>query len=80
MFGRNVTVHDEVALSQEELRPDFAVDTAGGRTGYIELKALDKGVPGHPSWRPTAHDRQQGAVRCTAESDLHQRQILVTHS
>ena len=59
IFGRDVIVHDEVTLSEAGCRPDFAVDTAGGRAGYIELKALDKGVPGHPSWRPTAHDRQQ---------------------
>jgi hypothetical protein len=58
ILGRGVVVHDEVTLADLSSRPDFAVDTPGGRIGYIELKALEKGIPGR-SWRPTKHDREQ---------------------
>lgn len=57
ILGRDVVVHDEVPLSDISARPDFAVDTAGGRVGYIELKAFEKGIPGN--WHPTKHDREQ---------------------
>ncbi|MCA1600233.1 MAG: N-6 DNA methylase [Acidobacteria bacterium] len=58
ILGRDVHVHDEVTLSDRTARPDFAVDTTAGRTGYIELKALEKGIP-DKDWRPTKHDREQ---------------------
>jgi hypothetical protein len=57
IVGRDVVVHDEVTLSKLSSRPDFAVDVAGGRLGYIELKAPEKGIP--ENWRPTKHDREQ---------------------
>jgi hypothetical protein len=58
ILGQKVYVHDEVTLSDGSARPDFAVDTAGGRVGYIELKALEKGIP-DKNWRPIKHDRDQ---------------------
>lgn len=58
VLGRDVVVHDEVALSDVSARPDFAVDTPGGRLGYIELKAPEKGIPSK-NWRPSKHDREQ---------------------
>jgi hypothetical protein len=57
ILGPRLTVHDEVRLVEPSCRPDFAVDTPAGRAGYIELKALDKGIP--ENWRPTQHDREQ---------------------
>lgn len=56
-FGFDATVHDEVTLTDIRSRPDIAVDSPGGRIGYIELKAPGKGTP--ETWRPTAHDRDQ---------------------
>jgi hypothetical protein len=59
ILGRNVIVHDEVMLTELSACPDIAVNTAGGRLGYIELKRHGKGVPEHESWRPSQHDRLQ---------------------
>lgn len=56
-LGRSVVVHDEVTLPELSSRPDFAIDTASGRVGHIELKAPEKGIP--ENWRPTPHDRRQ---------------------
>jgi hypothetical protein len=57
ILGPQVVVHDEVTLSEPSCRPDFAVDTPSGRVGYVELKALEKGIP--EDWSPTPHDREQ---------------------
>jgi hypothetical protein len=58
ILGRQVVIHDEVTLSEVSARPDFAVDAPGGRVGFIELKAPEKGIP-TKEWRPTRHDREQ---------------------
>lgn len=58
VLGREVVVHDEVALSEVSARPDFAVDGPSGRVGYVELKAPEKGIPSK-NWRPAKHDREQ---------------------
>ena len=57
LFGMALVVHDEVVLSELRSRPDLAVDSPGGRIGYVELKAPGKGTPNN--WRPNAHDRDQ---------------------
>jgi Type ISP C-terminal specificity domain/N-6 DNA Methylase len=58
IIGREVDVHDEVTVASLRSRPDFAIDVARGRVGYVELKAWDKGVP--ENWKsPTKHDRSQ---------------------
>lgn len=57
ILGRALVVHDEVTLVDLSSRPDFAVDVAGNRLGYLELKAPEKGIP--ENWHPTKHDREQ---------------------
>ncbi len=58
ILGRDVIIHDEVALAELGSRPDFAVDSVSGRLGCIELKSPEKGIPGH-NWRPNKHDKDQ---------------------
>jgi hypothetical protein len=55
----HVVPHGEVRLRHLKARPDFSVDIAGMRVGYIELKAPNKGVPLTESWRPTSNDTKQ---------------------
>lgn len=59
MFGLRVVPHGEVRLVHLHARPDYSIDVAGARVGYIELKAPNKGVPLTSSWRPTADDARQ---------------------
>lgn len=58
-FGLRVVPHGEVRLVQLHARPDYSIDVAGARVGYIELKAPGKGVPLTPSWQPTTDDIRQ---------------------
>lgn len=55
----HVVPHGEVRLRHLHARPDFSIDVAGMRVGYIELKAPNKGVPLTPSWRPKPNDTKQ---------------------
>ncbi|MEV4049672.1 type ISP restriction/modification enzyme [Amycolatopsis sp. NPDC049688] len=50
-------MHDEVTISEIRSRPDIAIDSPGGRIGYIELKSPGKRTP--ENWRPDKHDREQ---------------------
>ncbi|WP_158684578.1 type ISP restriction/modification enzyme [Amycolatopsis orientalis] len=57
-LGLPVTTIGETRLPDLSLRPDYAVDVAGARIGYVELKKPGHGVPG--TWpRPSTHDKQQ---------------------
>ena len=57
-LGRGIVVHDEVLLDDISAIPDFAVDVAMGRAGYIELKSQQVGIP--ENWNhPRKHDRDQ---------------------
>ena len=58
-LGLRVVPHGEVRLTDLHVRPDYAIDVAGARVGYIELKRPTKGVPLTPSWKPTKDDTKQ---------------------
>jgi hypothetical protein len=45
-LGLRVLTHGEASLPELSVRPDYIVDVAEARVGYIELKAPGKGVPG----------------------------------
>jgi Type ISP C-terminal specificity domain/N-6 DNA Methylase len=54
-----IVPHGEVRLRHLQARPDFSVDVARMRVGYIELKAPTKGVPLTSSWKPKVNDAKQ---------------------
>ncbi len=57
-LGLKVVTHAEASLRELSVRPDYAVDAASGRVGYIEVKAPGKGAD--PSrWPVRSHDGQQ---------------------
>lgn len=57
-LGLTITTIGETRLPDLSIRPDYAVDIAGARVGYIELKKPGHGVP--DNWRnPSQHDRNQ---------------------
>lgn len=57
-LGLSVTTIGEARLPDLALRPDYAIDVAGARVGYVELKKPGHGVPG--VWtRPSKHDKEQ---------------------
>ncbi|MFC4080728.1 type ISP restriction/modification enzyme [Amycolatopsis samaneae] len=56
--GLPVTTIGETRLPDLSLRPDYAIDVAGARVGYVELKKPGHGIPG--TWsKPSAHDKEQ---------------------
>lgn len=59
MFGLRVVPHGEVRLAHLRARPDYSIDVAGARVGYIELKAPGKGIPLTSWWKPTTDDTRQ---------------------
>jgi hypothetical protein len=56
-LGLHVVPVGETRLQDLGVRPDYAIDVAGSRVGYIELKAPDTGVPG--TWSPTPREQRQ---------------------
>src|SRR5437868_14445530 len=56
-LGVEVLAIGEARLSSLGVRPDYAIDVAGARVGYLELKAPGRGVPG--AWSPNKHEREQ---------------------
>lgn len=57
-LGLTITTIGETRLPDLSIRPDYAVDIAGARVGYVELKKPGYGVP--DNWRsPSRHDRIQ---------------------
>lgn len=57
-LGLKITPIGETRLPDLSIRPDYAIDVAGARVGYVELKKPGYGVPG--TWkRPTQHDKKQ---------------------
>lgn len=57
-LGLSIVVIGETRLPDLSIRPDYAVDIAGSRVGYVELKRPGHGVPA--TWRnPSEHDRVQ---------------------
>ncbi|MFI6396219.1 type ISP restriction/modification enzyme [Nonomuraea sp. NPDC050540] len=57
--GLPVTMIGETSLATLGVRPDYAVEVAGARIGYVELKAPGRGVPS--TWTPNKHEREQWA-------------------
>jgi hypothetical protein len=47
----------EKSLATLGVRPDYALDVAGARVGYVELKAPGRGVP--TTWTPNKHEKDQ---------------------
>lgn len=57
-LGLTITTIGETRLPNLSIRPDYAIDVAGARVGYVELKKPGHGVPGvWPS--PSKHDLEQ---------------------
>lgn len=57
-LGLTITTIGETRLPDLSIRPDYAVDVAGARVGYVELKKPGHGVP--ENWpNPSTHDRNQ---------------------
>ncbi|MFF0267403.1 type ISP restriction/modification enzyme [Kribbella sp. NPDC004536] len=57
-LGLTVTMIGETRLPDLSIRPDYAVDVAGARVGYVELKRPGFGIP--ETWqRPAKHDLEQ---------------------
>ncbi|WP_063766285.1 type ISP restriction/modification enzyme [Streptosporangium amethystogenes] len=56
-LGVDVAMIGEMSLAALGVRPDYAVDVAGARVGYVELKAPGRGVP--TTWTPNKHEKTQ---------------------
>ncbi|MFD8531541.1 type ISP restriction/modification enzyme [Streptosporangium canum] len=56
-LGVSVEMIGETSLATLGVRPDYGVDVAGARVGYIELKAPGRGVPS--TWTPNKHEKRQ---------------------
>lgn len=57
-LGLKIVTHAETPLSKLSIRPDFAVDVAGGAVGFIEVKRPGKGAD--PTvWSGRSHDGRQ---------------------
>lgn len=56
-LGVPVVMIGETSLASLSVRPDYAVDVAGARVGYVELKAPGRGVP--TVWTPNKHEKKQ---------------------
>ena len=57
-LGLGITTIGETRLPNISIRPDYAIDVAGARVGYVELKKPGHGVPGVWS-SPSKHDMEQ---------------------
>jgi hypothetical protein len=57
-LGISITTIGETRLPDLSIRPDYAIDVAGARVGYVELKKPGHGIP--ERWpNPSQHDRDQ---------------------
>jgi hypothetical protein len=57
-LGLAITPIGETRLPDLSIRPDYAIDVANARVGYVELKRPGYGIPG--LWkRPTPRDKKQ---------------------
>jgi len=57
-LGLNVITHAETPLTELSIRPDYAVDVAGGGIGFIEIKRPGKGAD-PTAWSARSHDGRQ---------------------
>jgi Type ISP C-terminal specificity domain/N-6 DNA Methylase len=56
-LGVELVLIGEASLAALGVRPDYAVNVSGSRSGYLELKAPGRGVP--TMWTPNGHERRQ---------------------
>lgn len=56
-LGVQVLTVGEAPLKDLGVRPDYVVDVAGARVGYVELKSPRRQIP--PDWNPSRHERKQ---------------------
>jgi hypothetical protein len=56
-LGVDLVLIGEASLAALGVRPDYAVNVSGARTGYVEVKAPGRGVP--TMWTPNGHERRQ---------------------
>lgn len=56
-LGVSLVMIGETSLASLGVRPDYAVNVAGARVGYVELKAPGRGVPS--TWTPNKHEKAQ---------------------
>ena len=56
-IGLEILTIDETPLNALGIRPDFMVNVAGAKVGFVELKARGRGVP--TTWTPTTREREQ---------------------
>lgn len=56
-LGVQVLPVGEAPLKDLGVRPDYVVDVAGARVGYVELKSPRRRIP--PDWNPSKHERKQ---------------------
>jgi hypothetical protein len=59
ILGVKVDTYGEVSLPTLGIRPDYVIDVAGARVGYVELKRPGRGVP--TVWSPDKREREQWA-------------------
>lgn len=57
ILGVRVDTYGEASLPTLGIRPDYVVDVAGARVGYVELKRPGRGVP--TTWSPDKRERVQ---------------------
>ena len=56
-IGLEVLTIDETPLDALGVRPDFMVNVAGAKVGFVELKARGRKVP--TTWTPTTREQEQ---------------------
>ena len=56
-IGLDVLTIDETPLDVLGIRPDFMVNVAGAKVGFVELKARGRKVP--TAWTPSTREREQ---------------------
>jgi hypothetical protein len=57
VLGVAAETFGEASLPALGVRPDYVVDVAGARVGYVELKRPGRGVP--TTWAPNKREREQ---------------------
>lgn len=68
-LGVTVDTYGEAGLPNLGVRPDYVVDVAGARVGYVELKRPGRGVP--TTWLPTKREQEQWDKLCLLPNVLY---------
>jgi hypothetical protein len=69
-LGVRIKPIGETRLPELGIRPDYAVEVEGARTGYVEIKAPGRGVPGN-GWTPKGRERVQWDQLCLLPNVLY---------